>query len=61
MVLEHDSRFDKKHVEECVDRMLNREYEPNGKGGLFYVRGCTDDLRELEIWSQMCYFLDSIT
>ena len=57
----YDSRFDKKHVEECVDRMLNREYEPNGKGGLFYVRGCTDDLRELEIWSQMCYFLDSIT
>ena len=57
----YDSRFDKKYVKECVDKMLNREYEPNGKGGLFYVRGCTDDLREFEIWSQMCYFLDSIT
>lgn len=57
----YDSRFDKKYVENRVDKMLNREYEPNGKGGLFYVRGCTDDIRKLEIWSQMCYFLDSIT
>ena len=57
----YDSRFDKKYVEKRVDNMLNREYEPNGKGGLFYVRGFKDDIRKLEIWSQMCYFLDSIT
>ena len=57
----YDSRFDKEYVENAVDRMLYREYEPNGKGGLFYIRGCTDDLRKFEIWAQMCYFLDSIT
>ena len=55
-----DSRFDKQFVENIIERFLNREYEPNGKGGLFTVRNCNVDLRDVEIWYQLCYFLDTI-
>lgn len=56
-----DSHFDKQFVEEAVTRFLNREYEPNGKGGLFTIRNCDRDLRTVDIWYQLCWYLDSIT
>lgn len=56
-----DDRFDEERVDSIIDRFLNREYEPNGKGGLFTVRNCDQDLRDVEIWFQMCWYLDSIT
>ena len=55
-----DDQFDKLYVEEVIDRFLDREYEPNGKGGLFTIRNCDCDLRDVEIWFQLCYYLDSI-
>lgn len=56
-----DDMFDRDYVEEKIDIFLNREYEPNGKGGLFTINRCTDDLRDVEIWYQMCWYLNSIT
>lgn len=56
----HDANFDKKYVESAVERFLNREYEPNGEGGLFTVRNRDTDLRTVEIWYQLCWYLDSI-
>lgn len=56
-----DSNFDRRYVEETVNRFLNREYEPDGRGGLFRVKQCTQDLRDVEIWYQLCWYLDSIT
>ena len=56
-----DDRFDIKKVEQIVDRFLNREYEPDGRGGLFRVRGSDRDLREVEIYWQMCWYLNTIT
>lgn len=56
-----DSKFDKKTVDEIVRRFLNREYEPNGKGGLFTVKKYERDLRTVEIWCQLNWYLDSIT
>lgn len=55
-----DTRFDRYFVAECVDRFLNREYEPDGTGGLFKIRNCDADLRDVGIWRQMCWYLDSI-
>ncbi len=52
-----DERFDEQVASDAVYRMINREYEPNGKGGLFTVnRGL--DLREVEIWYQFMWHLD---
>lgn len=55
-----DGRFDKRLIDIAIDRFLNREYEPNGKGGLFTIRNCERDLRDMEIWHQLCWYLDSI-
>lgn len=53
-----DTRYDKTFVEEVIDIFLNREYEPDGKGGLFTITDCEDDLRDVEIWYQLCWYLD---
>lgn len=55
----YDSRFDKRYVKDAVTRFLEREYEPNGKGGLFYVKNADCDLRTIEIWYQLCRYLDN--
>lgn len=56
-----DSRFDRRYVEDSLQRFLNRKYEPNGKGGLFTIRGCARDLRKVEIFHQLCWYLGTIT
>ena len=54
-----DSRFDEQFVDDVIFKFLNREYESDGKGGLFTVRNCKYDLRTVEIWYQMCWYLDT--
>lgn len=56
-----DSQFDRNYVDEVIARLLNREYEPDGRGGLFTVRHCDRDMRDVEIWSQLSWYLGSIT
>jgi hypothetical protein len=55
-----DGRYDERRVDEIIDRFLDRDYEPNGEGGLFTIRHCDRDLRDVEIWHQLCWYLDSI-
>lgn len=56
----HDDRFDDEYVYDRVDKFLNKEYAPDGKGGLFTIRNCDVDLRNVEIWTQMCWYLNTI-
>lgn len=56
-----DERFDKKYVDYVLDRFFNRNYKPDGKGGLFLIRDSDRDLRDVEIWCQLCWYLDTIT
>ena len=53
-----DAKFDKDYVDEVIDRFLNRDYAPNGEGGLFTVDNPHRDMRSVEIWYQMCWYLD---
>lgn len=55
-----DKRFDRRLVEEAIDRFLDRDYEPDGRGGLFRIKHCNRDLRHVEIFHQMCWYLNSI-
>lgn len=57
----NDRNFDKDYVDDVIARLLNREYEPDGEGGLFTVRNCERDLRRVEIWCQLSWYLASIT
>lgn len=56
-----DELYDQQLVEKSIEKFLKREYDPDGKGGLFTIRGSDRDLRKEEIWTQMCWYLDSIT
>ena len=56
-----DNHYDETYVDEVITRFLDRDYQPNGKGGLFTIRHCDDDLREVEIWYQLCWYLDTIS
>lgn len=55
-----DNRIDHVKVQHIIGKFLTRDYEPNGKGGLFTVKNTEYDLRDVEIWKQMCYYLDNI-
>ena len=57
----YDARFDKNEAAQIVERFLDRDYAPNGRGGLFRLRFTSKDLREEEIWYQMCWYLDSVS
>lgn len=54
-----DSNYDRKYVERALYRFLDRRYESNGEGGLFTIYDCGHDLRDIEIWWQMCWYLNS--
>ena len=56
-----DGRYNRQRVEDSIDIFLNREYEYNGKGGLFTVKDPDIDMRDVEIWIQLCWYLDDIT
>lgn len=53
-----DSNYNEEYVDFVLDRFLNHTYNPDGKGGLFTIPGCGQDLRDVEIWCQMCWYLD---
>lgn len=55
-----DEKFNKDIADDIIDRFLNNEYEPDGRGGLFRIRQCEYDLRTVEIWYQLCWYLNSI-
>ena len=53
----HDDRFHGETVNATLDRMIRREYASNGRGGLFTVREPREDMRNVEIWYQMMWWL----
>lgn len=55
-----DSKFNERVFTVIIRRFLDRDYEPNGKGGLFTIKDTKQDMRNVEIWYQMCFYLDSI-
>jgi hypothetical protein len=57
----NDARYDRKLVDDAINTFLDRKYAPDGKGGLFTVRNCDQDLRKAEIWHQLCWYLNRET
>lgn len=52
-----DDNFDGAYVDVVISKFLNRDYERDGKGGLFTVANRRQDLRDAEIWYQMNWYL----
>lgn len=53
-----DIRYNESYVDMVLARFMAREYEPDGRGGLFRIEG--RDLRGEEIWTQMNWYIDRI-
>lgn len=56
----YDELYDERYVDEVITRFLNREYERDGRGGLFTIKNCKYDLRDVEIWHQLNWYLSTI-
>lgn len=54
----NDTRYSESYVDDCIDRFLYRKYKRNGEGGLFTVERPRRDMRNVEIWYQMCMYLE---
>jgi len=55
-----DTSFNRDYVDDVIDVFLSRDYERDGRGGLFTIKHPKRDLRTVEIWYQMNWYLDSI-
>ena len=55
-----DKNFDERKCYIIISKFLNRQYEPNGKGGLFTIEDTKYDMRDIEIWTQCMWYLNSI-
>jgi len=55
-----NGKFNEDYIIEKIDIFINREYGPDGKGNIIFIRGCKDDIREVDVWTQMCWYLDTI-
>lgn len=56
----YDSKFNEQNVRSIISNFLNRNYDKNGKGGLFTVPNGHYDMCNAEIWYQMMWWLDEI-
>lgn len=53
-----NGRVDIFNVRRITDEFMDRKYCRNGQGGLFTVSYPDRDMRKVEIWYQMCLYLD---
>ena len=55
-----NSKYDEKEADYVISRLLDRDYAPNGKGGLFTVNDPYEDMRYVHIWAQAQWYLEQI-
>lgn len=56
-----DKNFDFNYCEKVIDRLLSRQYKPNGQGGLFILKHPLRDMRDVDIWCQCMWYIDENT
>lgn len=52
--------LNRSYILEIIDRMLHRDYDADGTGGLFKTSNPNKDMREEEIWYQMMEYLNEL-
>lgn len=56
-----DENYNDEHVNRIILRFINRDYSPDGKGGLIYIPNYIGDMRGVDIWYQLMAYLSIIT
>lgn len=52
--------IDGAHLSEVLDRVIYRNYEPNGRGGFFPLQNAAKDQRGVELWYQLNAYLNEL-
>ena len=47
-------------IDDILDRFIWRLYEPDGTGGLFPLAWPKEDQRKVELWYQMCHYIEEL-
>ena len=55
-----DLHFHYYAVDDIIHRFLDREYGSHGEDGLVYLPDCKEDLRHVDIWCQMMWYLSTM-
>lgn len=55
----HDDRFDEHEFYKILRTFLHREYYPDGYLGPFFIENFEGDMRKIELWYQLGYYLES--
>lgn len=50
-------RLPRRRIEDILERLVHREYEPSGLGGFFPLRNPKKDQRTIELWDQMSAYI----
>lgn len=56
----NDANFHERHedeIDEVLERIIWRQYEPTGQGGLFPLEHAQENQREVELWYQLNAYL----
>lgn len=54
----HVSDSDISRIEEIIQNLVWRTYDPDGHGGMFPMQHTSNDQRKVEVWYQFCEYLD---
>ena len=52
--------YNEDYVEFIIFRFLNREYDFDGRGGLFRIERFEGNMKTIEIWYQALFYFNSI-
>ena len=55
-----NDEYDAGRVGKIIDQFIHRKYRKNGEGGLVTLPDCPQDLRKVEIWYQMQWYLNNV-
>lgn len=56
-----NTKYDNDYINEVLNVFMNREYETNGmKYNIFIIDNVYDDLTKVELWYQMCWYIDDV-
>ena len=54
-----ENRFDEQEFCDTLCHFLGRKYDQNGHNGPFYIPGFEGDMRKIELWYQLGYYIES--
>lgn len=52
-----DGRWEEAEVDLILENFLERRYRKDGKGSLFWCKNAKNDMKKVEIWMQMNFYL----